>query len=171
MIDYIQRASTVHYYEDGSFGERSWDGDWDTNMYKIISSHRGPSDINMVSRHTFTSKKLIKQIDFRVYTYARAALCQYGYNESNSWAFQYWNSDTGLWTTFPGASGSDASAAHVTLTKDDFGQIRSDKIQMIANAHANTSCSQGDANQETEAGGRIYEMQAWVKPKAYAIII
>ena len=171
MLDYIQRASTIHYYEDGSNGAFSWDGDWNTAMYRGVPSHKGPSNINMVSRHTFTVKRIIKQIDFRVSTISHRAACVYGGNSTNNWAYQYWNYDTSAWTTFTGAAGSGTSAAHITLTSDDFGRIYTDKVQMIANASANTNCSGSDAGQETDAYAYIYEMQAWIKSAAYAVII
>jgi len=172
MIDYIQRTSTIHTYTGGSDGPASIDGDWATSMYDIVPSHQGPSNASVQSEHTFSGKRIIKQIDFKITSYARNAdCCVFGYGKSNSWSYEYYNYDTLTWTTFPGASGSGEAGAHITLTVDDFGKIRTDKVRATASGSSWTNCSGGDSCQETEAGGRIYEMQCWVKPKAYARIM
>jgi len=171
MIDAIQKTSTIHSYSGGGTGANSIDGDWNTAQTHNTRSHKGPNSEDLYSTHEFTSNYYVEEIKFRVSTSSNAAACQYGSWANNAWEMAYWDIDLASWVTFTGASGSGASANPVYLTKDDFGKIKTNKVRLHGQAAAGTSCTGGDTGQETDAYVSLFEVQCWIKPKAYSYII
>ena len=171
MIDVIQKPTTIHTYTGGGTGSYSIDGDWNSAQSVVVPGHKGPTNINLSSQHEFSSAKTIEEVRWRVYTDARRANCQYGGNANNSWRVQYWDLNTSAWVTFPGGSGSGWSSNPQILTREDFGSIKTNKIQLYGSATANTNCSGGDSGQETSGEVSLYELQCWIKLQGHVYII
>lgn len=164
MIDFIQLASTTHAYAGGNSGTgpESIDGDFGTyygNSGGDFNTGSGGSfagGATVYSTHTFSIKRTIKEIAFKIYTATDSSSSTDNAHHSQ-YKVQYQVEGDATWYDFAGATGSNGSFNPGTV---DLTGLNVQNVVAVRAYVSNGGSFHNDDGQHTW-DLRIYELQAF----------